>query len=59
GAGQAAVPVEVSAQRPVAPPIGAGPGRTERRGRARAATSGATRSIAMPEPDEADRLSGP
>jgi receptor protein-tyrosine kinase len=58
GIGRTALPVEVGAQRPAASTAGAGSGRTGR-GRTRAATSGATRSIAMPEPDEADRLSGP
>ena len=59
GVGRAAVPVEVAAPRPAASTVGTGSSRAERRSRARAATSGATRTIAMPDADEADRLSGP
>jgi capsular polysaccharide biosynthesis protein len=59
GIRRAAVPVEVAAQRPAASTAGAGSSRAERRSRARTATSGATRSIAILEPDEAERLSGP
>jgi capsular polysaccharide biosynthesis protein/Mrp family chromosome partitioning ATPase len=53
-----AVPVEVRA--PIISPVGAtASGRTQRAGRSRAATSGATRSIPLPDPDDPDQLSAP
>jgi Mrp family chromosome partitioning ATPase len=53
-----AVPVEVRA--PMISPVGAtAGGRPQRTGRTRAATSGATRSIPLPDPDDPDQLSAP
>jgi Mrp family chromosome partitioning ATPase len=55
---RAAVPVEVRAPSTVRPET-ASAGRPERRGRPRAATTGVTRSIALPDPDDADNLTAP
>lgn len=57
GTPRSATPIEVRAPEPDRAPAAAPSGRSERRGRPRAATSGATRSIPSPEPDETANLS--